>query len=125
MRNRERFSALPKAEYDYRLIFNREKQEYEHSSKNSDEVFEDDLEDLDLVDQEITGEGALLHNNQLYKNLDKLKQEYDCTDKKIKSPLVNFLMMLEESKLTRVPKTFGLLHKRDHEELMLQSFHIS
>jgi len=33
--------------------------------------------------------------------------------------------MLDEKKLTRVPKTFGLLHKRDHEELMLQSFHIS
>lgn len=43
MRNRERFTALPDAEYDYRLIFNREKQEYEHSSRDSDEVFENDF----------------------------------------------------------------------------------
>ena len=61
----------------------------------------------------------------MYKNLDKLKQEYEVNEKEIKSPLVNFLMMLEEKKLTRVPKTFGLLHKKEHEELNLQSFYIS
>ena len=78
-----------------------------------------------MIDQELLGEGALLHQNQLYKNLDKLRQEYAVNGKEIKSPLINFLMMLDENKITRIPKTFGLLHKRDHEELMLQSFHIS
>jgi len=47
------------------------------------------------LDQEETGEGALLHFFDLCRNVAAFSEEYDYLGKKIRSPLMNFLSMVD------------------------------
>ena len=42
----------------------------------------------------------------------------------MKSPLMNFLAMMENSKSYRIPRTFGLAHRRKFDEINVRSFYI-
>ena len=101
------------------------------SSRNSsgeeaefDKVFD---EELAKMDQEATGEIALLHQRDLYADVDKFSEEYRFAGKKMKSPLMSFLMAVNEAKgpgAMRAPRTFGLLHRRKPDEINCGGFSI-
>ena len=74
----------------------------------------------------MTGADALLHQFDLYQNVDKFSEEYEYHGKNMKSPLMNFFKMLTKAgKRTQAPKTFGLAHRRNAQEIMAKSFYIT
>ena len=82
---------------------------------------------MDLFDQKATGESALLHFLDLLANLDSFLEEYSFLDKQMKSPLMSFLRdvhNLNKPSEMPFPRTFGLVHRRDQEEINCKGFSI-
>ena len=61
----------------------------------------------------------------MYNNVHKFTEEYEFNNKSMKSPLMNFLSMMENSKAYRAPRTFGLAHRRKFDEINVRSFYIA
>lgn len=49
---------------------------------------------LEMLDQEQLGEEALLHQFDLYQNVEQFTEEYAFQDKEMRSPLMNFLSLV-------------------------------
>ena len=75
-------------------------------------------------DQQETGEEALLHFFDLCRNVAAFTEEYEFEGKKMRSPLMNFLSMLDERVQRRPPRSFGLAHRKKTDEIICKSFYI-
>ena len=51
-------------------------------------------------------------------------EDYEFNGKTMKSPLMTFLSMMENSKANRIPRTFGLAHRKKFDEINVRSFYI-
>ena len=96
-----------------------------HFDNSQEQGAEEDIDDeLDVLDTKQVGEHAVLHQGDLYRNVSKYSEEYEFHKKPMKSPLMTFLMMIENSKAARAPRSFGLAHRRRHDEINIRSFYI-
>lgn len=70
------------------------------------------------------GEGAILHQLDVYTQVQKYSEEYKFHEKTMKSPLMNYMKTMNEERPHRSPRVFGLVHRKNNDELNLRSFHI-
>jgi hypothetical protein len=81
--------------------------------------------DLDWVDRQQNGAGAVLHQSELMQNVEKLDEVYQYRGKAIRSPLMQYLSIILKQKTKRVPKTFGLVHRKSQTEIDSSSHNLT